>query len=128
MDHDYDSQEVVDCLLFYTTERVCRFVKKRVNCSVCASAFLSTSSIATDTLFFTSNRLPRSYEIFVSPSKELIHPNRKMYDLIIKIEYIFRKYRASRNSFDLIVREFSSSEIKLHFPCKEHSLKTQAKF
>ena len=72
-------------------------------------------------LFFSSDRLPRSYEIFVSPFKELIHPNRTIYDLILKIEYLFRKHRASRNSFDLIVSEFSSAEIKLHFPCKEHS-------
>ena len=42
VDHDYDSQEVVDCLLFYTTERVCRFVKEGVKCSVCLRAFLST--------------------------------------------------------------------------------------
>ena len=120
IDHDYNSQEIIDCLLFYTTEKVCRHIRERVKCSVCLSAFLTTSTIATDTLFFSSSQLPRSYEIFISPSKELIHPNRKMYNLVLEIEYLFRKYRDSRHCFDLIVKELTSEEIKISFPCKEH--------
>lgn len=105
----------------FIQQRECRFVQGRVKCSVCLNTFLSTSSIATDTLFFSSDRTPRSYKMFVSPCKKLVHPNRRMYNLIVEVEHIFRKYRANRNCFDLIVREFSSVEIKLHFPYKEHA-------
>ena len=95
-------------------------MKQRVKCNVCLSAFLSTSDVAKDTLLFSCGQMPSSFEKFINPHKELIHPNCRMYQLILRIETLFRKYCNFRNAFDLILDELTSSSIHLQFECNEH--------
>lgn len=120
VEHDYAIPEIIDCLLYYTTDHVCNYIRKRIKCSNCLSSFLSTSNVETDTIFFKSDDLPRSFGKFINPQKELIHPNRTMYDLMMVLEGLFRKYGRFRNAFELITDQLSAFEIQLYFKCKEH--------
>ena len=120
-EHDYALPEILDCLLYYTTESVSCHIRKRVECKNCLSAFLSTSNVQEDTSIFSSDQLPHSSEAFVNPKKERLHPNLLMYKLVIQIEIFFRKYcHAGRNAFDFILKDLISSKISIKFSCKDH--------
>lgn len=120
-EHDYTTPELLDCLFFYTTENVCRHINKRVKCENCLKAFLATSDVAKEALRISQGQMPHSFESFINPHKELIHPNYKMYQLILQLELLFRKYSRFRNAFDLILNEFSASDIEIKFECKDHT-------
>lgn len=119
-EHDYALPALIDCLFFFTTESVCQYVKKKVKCQLCLSSFMSTSDVAKDTLIFACTEMPQSFERFINPHKELIHPNFHLYSFVIQIEKLFRKYCQFRNAFDLILDELTKSEINIQFNCKEH--------
>lgn len=119
-EHDYSLPELIDCLLFFTMESVCQYIKKKVKCELCLSSFMSSSDLAKDTLISSCSQMPRSFERFINPHKELIHPNCHLYNFIIKIEIIFRKHCEYKNAFDLILDELTASEININFNCTEH--------
>lgn len=110
----------MDCLFFFTTESVCRYIKKSVECKICLSTFLSTSDVAKDTLLYHCGQMPNSFEKFINPHKELIHPNYRLYQFILQIESLFQKYCNFNNVFDLILDEITSLEIHVAFQCQKH--------
>ena len=120
-EHDYALPEILDSLLFYTTGSVSCNIQKRVECQNCLSAFLSTTNVAEDTSIFSFQQLPQSFEAFLNPKKEMLHPNILMYKLVIQIEILFRKYcHVGRNAFDFILKDLTSSKINIQFSCKDH--------
>lgn len=120
-EQDYALPELIDCLLFYTTESVYRHIRNRIKCYTCLlKAFLDTSDLVKDSLIFSCGQMPNRFEKFINPHKELMHTNIKMYILILKLDVLFRKYAKFVNVFDLILKDFTDSQIEIQFECDEH--------
>ena len=62
--HDYPLPAVRDCLIFYTTGRITAYIKQHTQCSTCLNTFLTTSEIHADTIFFSCDQLPESFNRF----------------------------------------------------------------
>lgn len=120
VDHDYDTPEILNCTLFYTTACVCKFIKKRVKCTECLKAFLSESVVSKHHLSFTDEDLPNSFTKFLNNEKQLIHPKVVLYKILAEVENLFNQYRTYKNAFELIVSHFVERQNVIKFPCIQH--------
>ena len=113
--------ELLEILIFYTTGRISAYIKQHTQCSTCLNAFLTTSEIHADTIFFSCDQLPECLSRFAKINKDFMRPNVKLYKLITVVEYLFNKHCRSSNSFHLILDDLISCETILIFQCKEHA-------
>ena len=78
-------------MIFYITGRITAYIKQHTQWSTCLNAFLTTSEIHADTIFFSCDQLPESLSRFAKINKDYKRPNVKLYKLITVVEYLFNK-------------------------------------
>lgn len=118
--HDYALPEINNCLIFYITGRVSAYIKKITNCETCLNAFLADNVLEEDTLIFSTNNLPQSYEHFTKSNKYFVHPNVRLFKIILTVEHLFDQFKQCSNAFDLILSALTTSGEKFKFPCLIH--------
>lgn len=82
LEHDYSYTPVIDCLIYYVTYVIgylCKQILKHSKCSLCKEAIISNGQL----------RGPVSELTEMKSKGKLIHPNKKIFQLIFKIEEYF---------------------------------------
>lgn len=113
IDHDYAVADVVDSIIYYVTGFVCKTMLKKTVCPNCRKAFVYDSVTPI-------RELPEAHLVNIKSRGKLIHPNKQIFQLFKKIEYIFAKNINSMNIYQKTMEDLLTKNVKLEFACNDH--------
>uniref|UniRef100_A0A2S2NYW9 Transposable element P transposase n=1 Tax=Schizaphis graminum TaxID=13262 RepID=A0A2S2NYW9_SCHGA len=112
--HNYctpNKAEVTDCVIYYISGFVCRYILKHTNCDVCINALKGKVYSSKSEAAFTN----------LKSRGKLIHPNEHFHNIISAIENSFSKYCTMPSVFQDTIDNFIENNTSLlTFPCDEH--------
>lgn len=119
IEHDYEMDEVMSCILYYIIGYICRRMLKITKCEPCRSAFISRyENILSD--------CPESKLVTVKSRGGLIHPNVHLVQIFKKIEISFQNHLNCTNVYELVINDLNENSEKFSFPCMKHKEYTVA--
>jgi len=111
-DHNYNSAEALDCIIYYACGYISRKLSKNTSCLLCSKALKSNNAYVD---------LPEAELVNLKSKGDLVHPNINLFYFLSKVENSFAKHCNKRNVFDLAIDEIFENFV-FTFPCETHKI------